>query len=321
MVIQNSNTRIINTCLNGAFIQGAEIRRLEEIAESKRLGCRFLKEKIARINWNRPINEAKIIGAIKWVVNKLQACLKDLENIVKRIDLEKKRICTDDNAINSEEIESTLLRLEDRFNLKHEASINILNVLRLESIRSVELQKIRLKNEIVDNAVLEKTLELLDIVSDGYRSYYETVQGCCAQFIEMEEKYKKNQIKNEEYLSIIPANPKARHLERKSAVRLNACRHDAAIGECYTIPIETLNHLILKTKQLLENGQLERAIGILEFLDVAVAASNGIYRKKIAEIRSLQEDWESAAWHRKQALRFGIKPHHGLGETICPVRK
>jgi len=109
-----------------------------------------------------------------------------------------------------------------------------------------------------------------------------------------------------EYLSIYPDHPKAFSLKEK--LEMYDREKAAKLTQNITSVVSVANKKKLEKKagKLLKQGRVEHAIGILEGLAAASFEDVTVYRETIGDVRFDQDDFASAAWHYKRALKKSI---------------
>lgn len=204
-VIAKSSHRFINTSLSGLFIQGMQVKSLQEVVDTELDNTFNIDELLSSLEWKFPLNDTDIISLLASKRAEIEIfqtqCLKEIK------EAERIIACLQSDGF-KQDLEKQIDRLAGIFQAFQKETNNISQLLfsiRLENIREVEIRRLKLSFNLMGARANDRKIEELLIIKDDLTSQLEAAGFFCSLITKLEDYYHSHcELKKE--FSIDPKN-------------------------------------------------------------------------------------------------------------------
>ena len=176
--IVNAPVRYIDSSLDGALIQGAEIKSLNEIIATHLNEGSDVFDILNNIEWSAPVQGQQVLHALEQMIRKVIGFCSSCRQL--------NRKCRVNGQRNKKTIQKQSQRLEQItrqtavFDNRNDRILRILNILRSEDVKSLNRRLNELENLNKTNAIRS---ELIAKKLDIYAGYFKSLKGAGEVFL------------------------------------------------------------------------------------------------------------------------------------------
>ena len=176
--IVNAPGRYIDSSLDGALIQGAEIKSLNEIIDTHLNEGSDVFDILKNIEWSAPVQGQQVLHALEQMIRKVIGFCSSCRQL--------NRKCRVNGQRNKKTIQKQSQRLEQItrqtavFDNRNDRILRILNILRSEDVKSLNRRLNELENLNKTNAIRS---ELIAKKLDIYAGYFKSLKGAGEVFL------------------------------------------------------------------------------------------------------------------------------------------
>ena len=176
--IVNAPVRFIDSSLDGALIQGAEIKSLHEIIDTRLNKGSDVFEILKNIEWSAPVQIPQVLHALEQMIRNVvgfcDSCRKLNQKCRVYGQRNKKTIQKQSQRLDQ------IVRQTAIFDNRNDRILRILNLLRSEDVKSLNRRLNELENLNKTNAL---RLELIEKKLDIYAGYFKSLKGAGEIFL------------------------------------------------------------------------------------------------------------------------------------------
>ncbi len=254
-VLANGSRHVINTCLNGMYIDGMQVKSLEEVAESKLIDALDCNHLLDKINWEFPLSEADMLATLiskrRELEKYLDQCLQAFNQAGKNVGRLNQKQAGNGFNVSVDAIKKTYQDFQE----KNKKLDRLIMSISLQAFKDVEIRRLRLERrraEVDDDIAAIKTLQ---IIKDAFAWRQEAAAFFYGLIVEQENFFEKVlMLKNE-----IKTNPQNHNCKLQLA-RLYGKAGQTAPAETYYLELLESSpddvQVLLELARLYINSQL-----------------------------------------------------------------